>query len=432
MFVLSVDSSCKNGHVFHLNMTISANGDMEWKQVLSLTGARPVLCFEFHKIDDSMFGNSNGVPEPGERIKLVTAIRNEGLAPAKSVQSVLTTNDQNIDIEQNIGYFGDVSSNETSIDSFVIDIANTYSNLPAFPNFEMNFKTDEGYLFSLSFKLTIGKTGFQDDMEDGVGGWQVFNPASNHWHISSLERHSGSFAWYCGDETTGKYFQNDESILESPLFYLGQDAQLSFWAWYNVAIYGVNGFYVNFSVDSGNTWQKLDFIGSGGALDSALMGNDWLPYTYDLSDFEPGALAKVQFHWVSDNDSLPMGIISGVFIDDVMITSRLTISVANEGGNPLPVPTKHRLAQNYPNPFNLFTRINYEITGNSFQNVEIIIYNLLGQKVKTLVNHKNTGGYYTVLWDGTNEYEELAGSGIYIYQLKVADFRMEKKLILLR
>ncbi|UCE08249.1 MAG: T9SS type A sorting domain-containing protein, partial [bacterium] len=228
------------------------------------------------------------------------------------------------------------------------------------------------------------------------------------------------------------YFQNDDCILESPSFYLGQNAQLSFWAWYNVAIYGVNGFYVQISKDGGGSWHKLDFIGSGGALDSTLMGNDWLPYTYDLSGFEPGTLAKVRFHWVSDDEPLPQGKMSGVFIDDIMVTSQLTIFTESKRIDPLPIPTEYKLSQNYPNPFNSFTKIDYQLMGQSFQEVEMTIFSLLGQKVITLVKERQTGGYYTILWDGKNESGNMVSSGIYVYQLKVSGVKMEKKLIFLQ
>ena len=431
-FEVSVDSTCKNGDVFYLTMIISSSDGHEWDQILSLTCATPVLCHNYQQIDDSQYGNGNGVPEPGERITLFTAIRNEGLATAKFVQSSLTANDPNISIEQKTGLFGDIAPNETSVDSFAINISNSYSNLPAFPNIKMNLSTQDGYLFSLSFRLTIGNTGFEDNIENGQGNWQTPEQIFNHWHISSKLYHSGSYSWYCGDETSGYYFQEDSCILESPSFYVGQNAQLTFWAWYNVAIYGVNGFYVQISDDDGNTWHKLDFIGSGGALDSTLMGNDWLPYTYDLADFEPGTVAKIRFHWVSDSEPLPAGEKTGVFIDDIAVTSTLTMSMARKRIDLLPLPTEYKLFQNYPNPFNSFTKIDYQIIGKSYQDVELTIYNLLGQKVKTLRRERQNGGYYTVLWDGTNESGDLVSSGIYVYQLKTDDFKMEKKLLLLR
>jgi hypothetical protein len=98
------------------------------------------------------------------------------------------------------------------------------------------------------------------------------------------------------------------------------------------------------------------------------------------------------------------------------------------------VETPHlfMLYQNYPNPFNSATMISYEIKGNSNQQVELAMFNLLGQRIKTLVSKNQSAGFYKVQWDGKNEAGDLVSSGIYVYQLKVANVKMDKKLIFLQ
>jgi len=76
---------------------------------------------------------------------------------------------------------------------------------------------------------------------------------------------------------------------------------------------------------------------------------------------------------------------------------------------------KYLLAQNYPNPFNPTTTINFTVPAG---NVKIDIYNVLGQKVKVLVDSKMAAGTYDVVWDGTNALGEKVASGIYFYKLK--------------
>jgi hypothetical protein len=429
-FNIDVSSNSKNQDIFHLKLKVEDNIGNTWDQVISLSCATPVLSVASYRISDVKSGNGNGIPEPGEQVVLYTGIRNKGITTANSVQASLTISDQNLIIEPKIGSFGDILPQTTATDSFIISVPTSYSNFPSFPDLLINAVTGDGYKFALRFNLSIGATGFMDDTENGEGNWHIVNPATNSWHISSRSRHSGSYAWYCGESSTGNYVKNSESILESPAFYLGQRAQLTFWAWYNVAIYGVNGFYVQ--IFDGTEWHKLDFIGSGGALDSTLMGNDWLQYSYDLSTFQPGTLAKIRFHCVSDNEPLPQGKMSGVFIDDVTVTSQLVLPEAETMDSPLPVPSSYRLAQNYPNPFNSYTTIEYEISGITFQNVELGIYNLLGQKVKMLIERVNGPGYYTIFWDGRDDVGSQVASGVYIYQLSVSGMRLEKKLIVLR
>lgn len=79
------------------------------------------------------------------------------------------------------------------------------------------------------------------------------------------------------------------------------------------------------------------------------------------------------------------------------------------------LPGEFRLAQNYPNPFNPTTMITYTVpTGD----VTLAVYNVLGQKVKTLVNESVAAGTYNEVWDGTNDAGNLVASGVYLYKLK--------------
>ncbi|KPK95541.1 hypothetical protein AMJ80_05010 [bacterium SM23_31] len=93
-------------------------------------------------------------------------------------------------------------------------------------------------------------------------------------------------------------------------------------------------------------------------------------------------------------------------------------------------PQDFRLYQNYPNPFNLATTIRYALTNTS--HVQLTIYNILGQKVKTLVNEPQSSGEYFVIWNGTNDSGLQAGSGVYLCKLKVSSFSETKKIILIK
>jgi hypothetical protein len=89
------------------------------------------------------------------------------------------------------------------------------------------------------------------------------------------------------------------------------------------------------------------------------------------------------------------------------------------------LPNEFRLHQNYPNPFNPKTIINYELPTMDY--VELSIYNLLGQKIVTLVSEEQAAGDYSVEWNAS----ELA-SGIYYYLLKTAEYQNMKKMILVK
>ena len=87
--------------------------------------------------------------------------------------------------------------------------------------------------------------------------------------------------------------------------------------------------------------------------------------------------------------------------------------------------TDFRLEQNYPNPFNPTTSISYQLASAS--NVELTIYNMLGQKIKTLVDERQQAGSYRVNFDGSG-----LASGIYVYKLKADQLVQSRKMILMR
>ncbi len=97
---------------------------------------------------------------------------------------------------------------------------------------------------------------------------------------------------------------------------------------------------------------------------------------------------------------------------------------------PALLPTTTRLYQNYPNPFNPSTEIKYYLP--NAEKVSIIIYDLLGRKIRTLVSGQTMIGENAIKWDGANETGNQASSGIYIFRLKTKDKLLSKKMLLLR
>jgi hypothetical protein len=83
------------------------------------------------------------------------------------------------------------------------------------------------------------------------------------------------------------------------------------------------------------------------------------------------------------------------------------------------------LYQKYPNPFNPKTVISWQLAVSSA--VDLSVYNILGQKVATLVNRKQKAGFYTKEWDASG-----MASGVYYYRLVAGEFVSTKKLVLLK
>ena len=140
----------------------------------------------------------------------------------------------------------------------------------------------------------------------------------------------------------------------------------------------------------------------------------WTEYSYDLTSYAGDSIyIAVQsinsghYLWLDD------------FILTVIDTSGSLSIVENN------LPNTFSLKQNYPNPFNPLTTIEYNIPQNNF--VRITIYNLRGEKIKTLVNKNKIAGNYSIVFDGNN-----FSSGIYFYRIEAGNYSNTKKLVLMK
>lgn len=89
------------------------------------------------------------------------------------------------------------------------------------------------------------------------------------------------------------------------------------------------------------------------------------------------------------------------------------------------IPKEFGLAQNYPNPFNPVTMISYQLPKDEF--VELRVYNLLGQEVRTLINEVQEAGYYEISFDAS-----ALPSGVYFYKITAGSFTSVKKMLLMK
>jgi len=127
------------------------------------------------------------------------------------------------------------------------------------------------------------------------------------------------------------------------------------------------------------------------------------------------ALLPGEFHIFTDSrlDPPEQGILNSVEIE-----------------NPLQILESFGLEQNYPNPFNPTTTIQYNLPKGV--DVQLEIYNLLGEKVKTIVNEFQPAGEYQIVWDGKNYIGKMVSSGIYFYRIEAGEFEKSRKMIFIK
>jgi hypothetical protein len=150
-----------------------------------------------------------------------------------------------------------------------------------------------------------------------------------------------------------------------------------------------------------------------------------ISYENFINLFSDSLISSSFFYWdvsVSDFDT---SIISSN--GPLMFTVEVSELLLN---NNLVIPSEFKLHQNYPNPFNPLTKIQYDIP--NINNVSIIIYDLIGKNIKSLVNSEKPAGFYSVAWDGTNNFGKTVSAGIYVYMIQTGEFRSTKKMVLLK
>ncbi len=142
---------------------------------------------------------------------------------------------------------------------------------------------------------------------------------------------------------------------------------------------------------------------------------------YIFDGIEPGTYGVTAVTVYGDGElGYPLDV---AFVD--IPNADVEIGATSVGDDTPPVPTVSSLAQNYPNPFNAHTTISFNLA--TAGQVELNVYNMIGQKVATLVNGNYNPGTYNITWDGGN-----VSSGIYYYRLVTSDKTETKKMTLLK
>ncbi|MEW6411078.1 MAG: T9SS type A sorting domain-containing protein [Candidatus Zixiibacteriota bacterium] len=165
-----------------------------------------------------------------------------------------------------------------------------------------------------------------------------------------------------------------------------------------------------FNVAAGNIFQQ-DVISEDGATVSQA-----ITFCDNLIDDPEGDHNLVLFICNELNHSR---------VIDAGVIPLSTIDIAYHIGQTGSLPNAFQLQQNCPNPFNPSTDIAFSVPQAC--NVKLEVYNIIGQKVTTLVNGPVEAGSHTVSWDGSN-----AASGVYLYRLEAADFVETKKMLLVK
>ncbi|MBN1293646.1 MAG: T9SS type A sorting domain-containing protein [Candidatus Latescibacteria bacterium] len=148
--------------------------------------------------------------------------------------------------------------------------------------------------------------------------------------------------------------------------------------------------------------------------------------TGTVTDTDGNPVANADITFINETD--PEIVFTGVTEPDGSYEVMGSTTVAGSDNNSN-TPENFTLFQNYPNPFNPSTVIPFFIKHEGF--VELSLYNLLGQKVRALINGYYPAGMHSVIWNGLDNKGKNAGSGVYIYRIVHGNITESRKLLLL-
>ena len=308
-----------------------------------------------------------------------------------------------------------------------------------------------------------------DDLEGGTGNWQP-----DGFSLSTQRSHSSNHSFYSGEDN---YL--NVSVTSAERLSVGFNDSLIFWCWYEIEA-NWDYAYVEVSTDgaeftpiAGNITTNYNPHGNNRGNGITGSSNGWTLAKFPLEDYVGGQIL-VRLHYITDtyvteegfyfDDFYPVetfgqidtlveatsdtfysitGLEDGTYYYQVRAmdaqfqwsswSNREAVCVHNVGlltqGQAEP-PLSYGLSQNYPNPFNSSTQFTYSLPKRS--RVRIEIYNILGEKVVTLIDGVEEPNFYRVSWDGLNEAGKKMTSGVYFCRIQAGEFSKVRKIIFLR
>ncbi len=314
----------------------------------------------------------------------------------------------------------------------------------------------------------------------GTGGWIVKNSWGTGWGgTCGYGAESGYFTIAYGSANIGKYSSYSKAWQDydptGELLYYDEGGASINWGFGNITGWGLCGFttsitaYLNrvefwtndittdvdvyvYDEFDGNSLSSvlasklnLSFTEAGYhsvVLDSPPLipaGEEiWIAVKFTNASYDSPVCADQYGPLESGSTYLSATGLSGSWWEmggldaDVAIRGRTsdTPAVSVDDESPEQLPGKFSLGKNYPNPFNPSTIIEYALSTRS--HVEITVYNVLGQKINTLVNTTMPAGEHSVAWDGTDYNGSNVASGLYLYQIQAGDYAETRKMLLLK
>jgi aminopeptidase N len=423
----------------------------------------PILVMDQYTIDDA---DGDGWVSPGETADLIVSLENQGTT-ACGITGILRTDDDEVIIADSTANFEEIrfyQSGDNTLTPFVFSVPAESS--PHWADFTLQLFAAGDYQETIAFRLPIGVPTVLLVDDDGGGDEEIFytgilDSLNVLYEIVDMDKAGGVkklqffdvLIWFTGRETSNTLSSADQDSLAAYLDAggnllmagsgLGNDiGATAFYDHYlhtvwngetsSTLLQGVSGDPISSgqlmvilnqdgeqdqldAAEDAGTSVCFNYIGSGAAAIRHESGYKTLYFGYSLE------------YTRSDNPSAmtPYKLMSGILNWFGGVTP-----VASGGEPAAGLPERFELDQNYPNPFNASTRIAFRLPQAA--PVELQIFNVAGQQVRTLANENYQAGRHVLLWDGHDDHGQQVASGIYFCRLRAKDVRRSIKMLLLR
>lgn len=202
------------------------------------------------------------------------------------------------------------------------------------------------------------------------------------------------------------------------------------------------------TTDGGKTWSvNYNSVEGPSAIQLKIQkgtSNVWAQGDYGLQTANYPILYSSDFGstWGRQTGNFPFYMMAGFSISGSVVwaggcnylimrnTTPYIVTSVSTPTNQLSIPASCELSQNYPNPFNPMTMIKYHVQSSG--STKLIVYDLLGRSVRTLVDDVQTAGWHMILWDGTNDSRQGVSTGTYFYRIENKGQAQTKKMLLLK
>ncbi|MDY0151142.1 MAG: C25 family cysteine peptidase [Candidatus Cloacimonas sp.] len=393
------------------------------------------------QISSYSVNNETTIINPGQSPSLSFSIQNTGSGNAFSPMLVLFSDSPYVSLsnyELQLTPIGFAST--ANYDSaFTVNISPA-AELGSSVSINYLLGAENGESIEGNFIIYVGMMsyGFEPDLQS----WEVQSlnaNFTNQWHRSSSRNHTenGLYSMKFGGAGSAQYTGSAYGALLSPVMTVSPNCQLKFYHWMQAEkhatqnAYAWDGGMIQMSLN-GSAWAQITPVGgypykiysnnaSPFAANTFVYSGD-IPWTEAI--FQLGNVSgTAQFRWVFGSDSNTSG--EGWYVDDVHIDG----IVANSDEN-LPAGATVQLHENYPNPFNPSTTLSFTLPAQTL--VKLEIFNLKGQKVRSLIAGDTPQGTHNIVWNGTDDNNHGVASGVYYYRLSTPQSSLSKKMLLVK